>query len=211
MRVIQGAVAVAVVATVAAFVIWRKGQRELAASEALSKVRPPAARTAATLTGLADAYLKVAGERKGTAAAMRARLLGATALFEEGKYADAQAQYEKFLSEYPDSPHRPEAFLGVAACLAAQGRVAEAIPRYQDLVSRFPQSPVAVQAKVSLARLYELNQKPAEALRLYQELSRGEAWGSVVEEARLRIEDLLQQHPALAAATNQVAPAVASP
>jgi hypothetical protein len=113
-RLIGGAaIAVAVI-----FIIWfaacQRQAKEVAAGQAL---------TVASLTGdatPADAYLKIAEEHGGTVAGQRALLQGAAALFNAGKFTDAQAQFQKYLDAHPDGEFSGQAMLGVAASLDAQ-------------------------------------------------------------------------------------------
>ena len=71
---------------------------------------------------LADAYLKIAGEYPGTLGGRRAWLQGAAALFAAGRFADAQAQFQKFLDAHPDGDFSASAALGVAASLEGTGK-----------------------------------------------------------------------------------------
>jgi TolA-binding protein len=184
---------VAVVALVLGFYLWNRNQRESDASKALSNLTPGQA--------AAQDYLKMSDQYSGTAAAGRAVLLAASSSFTEGRYAEAQAQFTQFLSEQPESPSRPAALLGVAACLAAQGKAAEAMQKYQDVVQRFPNDQVTSPAKSALARLYEAQNQFKEALPIYQDLARSEANQSYGLEAMVRLQDLLARHPELANAS----------
>ena len=186
----QAAAVVGLVALVVSFYFWRQDQQEIAAGEALSNV---------TGTGGAEDYLKLAAQFSKTAAAPRAVLLAAGDLFAAGKYADAQAQFERVLHDYPESSFRVQAMLGVAASLDAQGKTADATTRYSDLIQRYPNDAVAAQAKSALARLYEAQNQPDKALQLYQDLARSEAYSSFGLEAGIRMQDLLAKHPELKA------------
>ena len=191
--ILQGAAVVAVVATVISFYYWNQGQREIMASEALSNVNGPNA---------ADAFLKLAGQYPKTDAAPRAVLLAASDLFMAGRYADAQAQFERVLRDYPATSFRVQALLGVAACLDAQGKTAEAATRYSELIQRHPNDSVSSQARSALARLYEMQNQPEKALQLYLELTRSEAYSSFGLEAGICLQDLLARHPELKAKMN---------
>lgn len=194
-----GAGIVAVAALAVSFFYWKNGQREVDASEALSNLTPG--------QSAAQAYLKVSEQYAGTAAAGQALLLAASSSFTEGKYADAQAQFERFMKEQPESPSRPAALLGIAACFAAQGKTTEALQKYQDIAQRFPNDPVTAPAKAALARLHEAQNQFTQALPIYQELARNEVNQSYGLEAMVRMQDLLARHPELASAN--VAPAAA--
>jgi predicted negative regulator of RcsB-dependent stress response len=207
--VLLGTLIVLAVVVGAAVMSWKRGQNELAASRALFAL-PPVVAMRDQARPSPEAYLEVARQHSNTSAADRALLLGAGLLFEQGRFADAQAKFEQFLNENPDSPYQSQAALGVAASLEGQGRAEQAIARYREVITRYPNEPAAPQAKLNLARIYAANQ-PEEALRLYDELIRPpgtagfNAWSNEAAERRRR---LVQQHPELAAAA---APAPASP
>ena len=111
---------VAAFAAIAIFVYlfysYRQGAKEVDAGNALTL-----AVVSSSGVQLADACLKVATDYTGTPAGQRALLQGAMVLFEAGRDADAQVQFQKFLDTYPDNAMTPQAQLGVAACLDAEG------------------------------------------------------------------------------------------
>ncbi len=195
---IQAAAVLAVAALVVSFYLWKKGQKEVAAGEALSDI--------SGANAAAD-YLKLAEEYPNTAAAPHAVLLAAGDLFDNGKYPEAQAQYERLTRDYPDSTLRVAATLGVAACLDAQGKIADAITRYNDFVKRYPSDGATSQARAALGRLYEAQGKPEQALQIYQELARAEANTSFGMEAAMRSQAVLAQHPELRNLKASTAPA----
>src|ERR1039457_4375402 len=94
-----GAVAVVLIGAAAGIYVYRQNERQAEASEALSKI------TATGMMGGAqaettDAILKVAVDYAGSDAAKRALLLAAGNYFAEGKYKEAQAQFDRFLRDY---------------------------------------------------------------------------------------------------------------
>ena len=198
-RVIFFGGALAVVALVVSFYTWNKKQREFNASEALANVEPG--------PGTTGAFLKVATDFSGTAAAGRALLLAASSAFAEGKYVEAQNTCERFLKEFPDSPSRVTALLGVASSMDAQGKTAEAVTKYQDIVQRYATDPAAVPAKSALARLLEKQGQFAQAAALYQELMRLQQEASYGLESMIRLQNLMAAHPELMqpAGTNSAA------
>jgi tetratricopeptide (TPR) repeat protein len=151
-----------------------------------------------------EVYLKTASEYAGTAAGARALLLGAAALFAQGKYAEAQAQFEKFIPQYGDHPMMSQALLGIAASLDAQNKTNDALNAYKNIIDRHPNQPVVPQAKVALARLYEGQSKPELALPLLEDVARTDPYGSIGAEAGMLAEELKQKHP------NLVPPVVAA-
>lgn len=191
-KLIQIAIGVAVVALAVSYYSWSRQQQETNASAALSDVTPGA--------GAADAYLKLAGQYPKTAAAPRAVLLAAGDWFAAGKYAEAQAQFERLLRDYSESPFRVQGLLGVAACFDAQGKTADATSRYDEIVKRHPNDTATAQAKSALARLHEAAGKPELALALYEDLQKTEVYNSFGLEANIRRLALLAKHPELAKA-----------
>ena len=189
------------------FYVWKQGEREVVASEALTNLRPAPTATGAPGVITADAYLRVANDYPTTGAGARAVLQAAAALFTEGKYADAKVQFDRFLREYPENPLRGQALLGGAACLGAQGKTAEAAAAYDDLIKRHPADSVVPRAKFALARLYEAQNRTADAYKYYEELSRTEVYSSVGAEAEIRLQELRRSAPipVSAAPTNIVA------
>ena len=187
---------------------YLQSQRELRSNDALLALNvsfngptniPPAA---------SGDLLKVAREFSGTKAAERASFLAASAMFSEGKYAEAQGQFEKFQADFPSSRLSPSAAIGAAVALESQGKTAEALTAYQTFPTRFPGSGVLTQAKFAQARLNEEKKQIAEAYKLYEEVAKSGSFSTWVEQAMQRKEQLSIKHPDLAK-TN--APSVVKP
>ena len=195
-QVSYGAAALLVVGLVIYFVIWQRAEKEAAANHALSMVHA-AQLGAGGGNPNPDAYLKIAAEFPESDAAARALLLGAGALFAESKFAEAQAQFQKFTRDYRESPFVGQALLGIAASLEAQGKTNEAVNAYKELIERRPNEAVTPQAKFALANLYEAQAKPEQAKSLFEDLTRANPYGSLGSEAGIRLEELLAKHPNL--------------
>jgi len=150
------AIALLVIWGIYFFVTTQQEQKELAAGQALTQLltTPPA--SAAGAGQMADALARLAAQYPGTAAGQRAQLQAAAALFTTGRYAEAQAQFQKFIDANASGPLAATAQLGIATSLEAQGKP-EALAAYQRVVSVFPASPAEPAAKAALARL----QRPA--------------------------------------------------
>lgn len=206
-QIIWGTTAVVVVGFAVAFYQWKKHDTENSASAALSAVEARRMLPGGNQNESAEAYLKVANEHAGTKASARALLLAGGAYFVQGSYTEAQAQFQKFLTLYPDSPLRSQASLGVAACLDALGRLDEAAVAYKNVVDRHAGESVLAPAKFALARIYESQGKLDQAQRLYDEITR-EAGGSMANEAGLKAGELRAKLPAPAPLT--ASPAVPS-
>jgi predicted negative regulator of RcsB-dependent stress response len=166
-QIIIGAVASVAVVLVYSFISYRHDQGEIIAGQAVTHAVILSQQQAAAAGDIAKAYLSVAADHPGTAAATRAQLQGATALFEAGQYADAQAQFQKFIDANPDSPLKATATFGVAASLEAQGQAAQALTVYQR-VADYADPSTVLAAKFAVARLDEQAGRPADALTYYE-------------------------------------------
>ena len=193
----------AVVAAVAIFIIWfmacQRASRETAAGQALTQASMSSGRTSA------EGYLDIAKKYPGTIAGQRALLQGAAALFEAGKYPDAQAQFQKYLDAHPDSDFSGQAAFGVASSLAAQGKTDLAIGAYQRVINSSSDAAAVNGAKFGLARIEESQGKLNDALVLYQDVANASPGTSLGSDAGMRLMELRSKMPATAPAT---APAV---
>jgi TolA-binding protein len=180
------------------FVLWQGYQRQVAAGEALSALAVEQMLSPTPRPNAVEAYLKVAAKYPKSPAGARALLMAGANLFTEGKYSEAQAQFEKFTREHHDSPFMGEALLGVAASLEAQGKTEAAVAGYKEIISRHPGDSVVPDAKFALARLYEIQNKPELARDLYLEVERESRFSSKGIEAGMRVEDLMAKYPKLA-------------
>lgn len=191
-----------VVAVIVGFAVaayrWKTQQTEVAASDALLEVRTPLMAGEKPRPPSASAYLKVVGDYPGTEAAERALLLAAGALFAEGKYAEAQTQFSRFLDEQARHPLAADAAYGKAAALEAQGKLDEALAAYQGWLTQFPKAAPADGVKLAIARIYEIKQQPASALKVYEEISGTNSPSATSTEAARRKEHLLGKFPELA-------------
>ena len=164
--------------------------KEIAAGQALTQV---------VISGSApsaDAFLKIATEQAGTAAAQRALLQGAAALFGAGKFPEAQAQFQKYLDAHPDGEFSGQALLGVAASIEAQGKTDLAAGAYQKVISTSSDAQVISGAKFGLARIEESQGRLNEAFALYQDVANANPSTSLGSEAAMRSMELKNKLPA---------------
>ncbi|MGH7977614.1 MAG: tetratricopeptide repeat protein [Limisphaerales bacterium] len=192
------------IAVVAAFLIsyyfWEQNQKEIAASQALTQLivsTPPNTNP----SQLADSYLQIATAHPGTLAAQRALLQGAMELFAAGQYADAQAQFGKFLNANPGGQFSSQAALGVAASLEAQNKTSLAVDAYQKVINGFSDPLAAIRAKFALAGIYESQGKASDALNFYEDVARANQNNSLGSEAVLHAMELRRKLPTASAAT----------
>lgn len=171
--------------------------KETRAAEALTNVQPVRPRENPAPGELATGYLKVAADHAGTVAGKQAVLRAATALFGDGKYSEAQAQFEKFLSISSGSPFAPQAAFGVAACLDALGKTTDAAAKYDEVAKRYSTDGVAEDAKLALAKLYVAQNKPELAYKMFEEITQTSRGGNAAQEAFMKRQELVQKFPYL--------------
>lgn len=204
-QVAWAAAGVATAAGAVGIYVWSQQEKELSAGQALSSAL--VARTFSR-TESPEAMLKVAMTYAGTRAGAQALLLGAGELFAGGKPAEAKAQFERFLREYPAHALAAQANLGLAASLAAEGKLDEAATAYKSLMDRFPNANTASQARFALAGIYQIQGKLEAALRLFEEVAGGDLSGTLGSEAGMRAHELqMKLGPVLAANIPSPAPA----
>lgn len=195
-KLLLGAAAVLVV--VGSIYLWRhfRAEREAAANTALLEL--------GRRTGEAEAepkaadYLKVAEQHASTEAAVRARLLAAGALFADGQFAEARAEFER-VAAVTSGTLLAQAAFGIAASLDGAGQTDAAVAKYQEVISQFPAESVAGLARLKLSGIQEARNQPEAALRLYDEILRDREPGAFAQQANQGREDLLRRHPELAA------------
>jgi tetratricopeptide (TPR) repeat protein len=197
-QVAIGAGAVVLIIGAIVTVTWYKNQQEFRASEALSAVRVPYQPSEAASAETLGKLQKVSAEYSGTAAALRAELIRAGLLFSNGKYAEAQAAFEKYVRDHAESRWVPEAVFGVAVCLDAQNKTSDAIAKYEDFARRFSTDPNTDQARLHLATLYEATGKFADAIKEYDKIVKAPNYSPSYSEAQERQALLLRKHPELA-------------
>jgi tetratricopeptide (TPR) repeat protein len=193
---IGGAAGLAALGLIATL-MWFSKQKEFTASEALASIRIPYHPSDPVPPDTADKLQKLAAEYPGTDAAKRAQLIRGGLLYTDGKYAEAQAVFEKFMRDYQESPWIPQAFYCDAVCLDAQNKIPDAIAKYEDFGRRYPNDPLADQARLNLASLYEASNKPADALKEYEKITKAMAQTPALQEAQEKQRALLTKHPEL--------------
>ncbi len=149
---IIGVIAAALAVAGYSYVAAQRGENEVAAGEALTKVMFNAT-PGVTAPQIAEAFATVAAQHPGTAAGERAQLQAAATLFSAGQYVEAQAKFQKFLDgDNSGGALAATAQLGVATCLEAQDKP-EAGAAYQKVVGNYPGTVSAELARQAATRL----------------------------------------------------------
>ena len=191
-QVITGVVVVILVGIIYFYFDYRKSERAIEAGQQLSAV---------LLTGTAggptsDALLKVANDNSGTDAGARALLAAAGKQFVDGKVDDAKASFQRFVSDYQESPLLSQAKYGIAACLDAQGKTNDAATAFKEVMDRYAGENTTAPSKFALARIYEAEGKLEQARDYYMDLAR-DGRNTFAMEAGSRVTAIFQKHPNL--------------
>lgn len=191
--------------------VWKEMsyKKEVNASSALLHLRPTGSSPTNQIPVPSADFLKVAQSHAGTDAAERAMILAASALFTEGKYADAQREFDNFIKNHPSSPWVSEAAFGVAASLESQGKQDEALTAYQRVVTSYGSEAVANQSRMAMARIHEAKNQPDQAMKQYEDITKQASAGMTMaaQEAFMRRQELIRKHPELAPPPPTNAPA----
>ena len=117
-----------------------------------------------------ERFAKIMVNHPDTAAASNAKFLQASALFDEGKFTEAEAVFSAYASENPESPLRAAAALGQAACKASLDDP-DAESAYEAIRNRYTGTPEAVQATLALGRLKMAANNTTKAKELFTVVS----------------------------------------
>ncbi len=212
-RVAIGAGAVVLLAIIIGLFVWRSGQREMDAEQALSSVRASVVPGELPAPGMAESVAKIAEDFPKTPAAAKALLRAGTLYFDQNNFTKAQEQFDKLLRDYGDTAWVPQAVYGIAACLDAQNKPTEAIAKYNDFIRAYPSDPAAEQARLNLARLYEQTKQPALALDVLRKMTEGQQAGFSpgASEAQERLRELYAKNPSLVPSNPVTPPTMFSP
>ena len=181
-RLIGALAAVIIVAGIMFFISSHQEQKEVDAGQALTLLLVSPTASASN----ADAFAQLAAKYPGTAAGQRAQLQAAAALFNAGRYPDAQAQFQKFLDATSTGPLAATAQLGVAASLESQNKLEAAAAAYQKITSAFAGSASVLPAEFALGRIAEQQNKLTEAMSHYENAARASMGGTLAQEAAQR-------------------------
>lgn len=173
------------------FISWRHEQNQIDAGDALTQAlisAPPSANQSRSYLDIADSY-------SGTLAGERALLQGATDLFAQGKYTDAQADFQRYLDEHPDDQFSGLAALGVARCMEAEGKISDAMGQYSHVMNDYTDQQSINQARFSLARLNMQQGHYPEAFQGFQQVVNEDPYGMLGNEARQYAFELQSKLP----------------
>jgi TolA-binding protein len=191
---------VALVAIIS-FYSWHSKQTQIDAGDAVTE-QIISLQPGVDPSRAADGYLNVYTEHEGTLAGERALLQGAAILFTEGKYTDAQMDFQRYLDARPDGQFSGQASLGVAKCLEAEGKLNDAAGSYQHIISDIADAQAVVAAKFALAQINVQQKNYADALRLFQDVAQSDPYSATGSEAAQYAYDLRSKVP-----STQTAPA----
>ncbi|MCE2437812.1 MAG: tetratricopeptide repeat protein [Candidatus Latescibacteria bacterium] len=134
---------------------------------------------------------RIAEAYSGDAAAGRALQLAGGLYFETGRYAEAQAAFERYLQEFDGwGPARYSAWSGIAAAMEEQGDQAGAAAKYQAFADEFVDSPFAPNALREAARCYRVSGNTVQARMLLQRILDRYARSPVAQSAEEELKQM---------------------
>lgn len=204
-----------VIVGVTAAIIWHNHSvsTEEAASHAVVSAGslPPGS----TNSVPADVWNKLASQHSGTEAGRRALFLAASQLFQDGKYVEAEAKFDGFISFGGKDSLVASAAYGKAMSLEAQNKLPEALAAFQNVITSFRDEPVSEMARLGKARTHESSKQFDQALAIYDEFTKATNPSQNARKASELRDMLLSKHPELSRpatltnSVNVVAPAAA--
>lgn len=129
-------------------------------------------------------FAKVVLNHPGTTGASNAKFLQASALFDEGKFMEADAAFAAYASENPLSPLLAAAALGQAASKASQND-SGAAASYEAVRNQHAGTPEAAQATLALGRMAMDVKDTSKAREFFTAVSTNRAsqyWASIAGE-----------------------------
>ena len=134
---------------------------------------------------------RIAEAYSGDAAAGRALQLAGGLYFETGRYAEAQAAFERYLQEFDGwGPAGYSAWSGIAAAMEEQGDQAGAAAKYQAFADEFVDSPFAPNALREAARCYRVSGDTVQARVLLQRILDRYARSPVAQSAEEELKQM---------------------
>ena len=149
---------------------------------------------------------KIIADHPGTPAAAQAALLAGKSLFEDGKFAEARAQFDAAANSNGTDDLAASAQYGLAACFDAENKTTEALNAYQQVIDFPGARHLAGLARITKGRVHESLGQFKEALALYDAVIKLPTSASATEASQLRTE-LVRRHPELETRSAEPPPA----
>jgi TolA-binding protein len=154
---------------------WYEGQQEIQAQQAFAAaeqaMRGEKPGTPLNVDEAAKRLGEVAEKFPRTLTAQQALLLLGNIRFDGGKFDDALAVYNQYLSQFPRGTFRVIAAIGKAYAQEAKGDLQGGVNTLSDVIAAAPNDPLLGEAYSTLARAYESLKKPEDALRIYGQIA----------------------------------------
>lgn len=116
--------------------------------------------------------------------------------FNDGDYAQARAQYDRFLKKYKNHDMRPAAELGLAYCTEAGGDFNGAATQFAAFAEKYSKNFLQPQALLSVARCMEQAGRIDEARIVLEDFlaeKAGTSWAGAAEGALKALNDTAQR------------------
>ena len=134
---------------------------------------------------------RLADEYDGEAVAADALMVLGNLYFDLGRYAEAQASYQRYLDRYGDAgPGAYGAWAGVAACMETQENYDQAAAKYVAYVETHGTSPFAPTALKEASRCYTLAGNDAKAQEVLERIVESYPETEMARSARAELQQL---------------------
>lgn len=205
-KLVNGGIALALLAAIAIGGLWYTRHRENAAADALGRamliyqapLRPasmPPDPQQLSFTSVqerakaaSDEFNKIASEYGSVRSGKFAKYFAGLAAIDMGNEKVAE-DHLKYAAGVRDGDIASLARLALAALYRDSGREADAVSLYKELIARPARTVPKVTAQLQLAELYSAKQ-PNEARNIYQQIVKDNPKSSVAELANARLQDL---------------------
>ncbi len=167
--------AIAILGAAVGAYLWYEGRQETEARKALASaeapLRPEKPETPPNTDEAAKRLSEVATKYPRTVSAQEALIRLGNLRYDAGKYDDALAAYNQYLSQFPHGKFRVMAGIGKAYAEEAKGDLNAELKTLTSTVDSAGNDPLAGEAYSTLARTYEALKKPEDALRVYGQIA----------------------------------------
>ncbi len=111
-------------------------------------------------------------------------------LFHQQRYADAEAQFRRYVEQYPRTDLTDNALFWIGECLYARGELSSALEVFSETVERFPQGNKVSDALLKAGRCLVALGDKERARRTFEEVARRYPGSSAAAQARDALRDL---------------------
>ena len=189
-KLIAGAGAVVLVVLIGLFIQDNANKKPQAGIDAIGDVQDSLMQ-GNTSSAITKAQA-IARDYSGEEIAGRAVITLANIYYDQGRFEEATAQYQQFLSQVSDAsgPQGYGAHAGIAASMEAQGNAIGAAQQYVKYADSYAQTPYAALALLEAGRCYIAAGNTDQAIQVFKRIRQEYAASSQARQAQTELEVL---------------------